>query len=363
MAAEEALYLTWLGYEIGELQRHYLAQYGAYPLRATFFDAADGFERLRGGLAADVVHPCAADVPAWREAGLLRPIEVGRLSQWPKLHPKLRSISSGQGKSDQYFIPWEWGEISIVYRPDLVRLGPSGESWTMLWDEQYRGRIALLDSPTDVWNIAALAADVSINAGHPVDGDKLLRLLNMIAGNAGMVSSDPDLLAGGLATGEIVAAVGWASLALGAAKRGVPIRFARPREGSLIWTCGFILGRTGRHLNKAYSLIDGMLRADVGALCLERFRYGHSNLDAFLQVSDAALAEAGLPRNPTTLLNAGCVATAPPLAMRSKLAVLWESVRLTKGRDVSSALCACAGPKALQAEAHRSRRVPGLPPT
>src|SRR5262245_33734164 len=114
-AAQEAGYLTWPGYDLPVLQAHYRAKYGADPAVSTFLNAADGFERLRGGLVSDVIHPCAEDVSTWREAGLLQPIDVGRLSHWSKLHPRLRNLASGP----TYFVPWEWGEISIAYRTDL----------------------------------------------------------------------------------------------------------------------------------------------------------------------------------------------------------------------------------------------------
>src|SRR5262249_40641616 len=131
-SAQEAGYLTWAGYELRELQTHYRAKYGTDPVVSTFLDSADGFERMRGGLACDVIHPCAEDVPAWHEAGLLQPIDVRRLRHWDKLHPRLRNLAPGP----LYFVPWEWGEISIAYRTDIVQL-PQGETWTLLWDERY----------------------------------------------------------------------------------------------------------------------------------------------------------------------------------------------------------------------------------
>ena len=38
-----------------------------------------------------------------------------------------------------YFVPFDWGNSSIIYRTDMVDI--SEESWGLLYDERYAGKV------------------------------------------------------------------------------------------------------------------------------------------------------------------------------------------------------------------------------
>jgi spermidine/putrescine transport system substrate-binding protein len=232
----------------------------------------------------------------------------------------------------------------------------------MLWDEHNRGRIALLDSAADAWCAAALAAGLRADTDQAGEQAKLLEFMARLADNAASVTSSAAALQRDLVSGKVVAAMAWADVAREAAKGGLPVHFARPREGSLIWVCGLVLARDAPHLDMAYDLIDGMLAPDIGALCIRSFRYGHSNLASFASLSDAALAAAALPRDPSPILETGLIRVEPPPAMRADVARLWSRLQATMGDADQDGPCACGGPKAVRGRALRAARIPGVPP-
>ena len=44
----------------------------------------------------------------------------------------------------QYFIPWDWGYASILYRTDKVDAADA-TGWELFWNEKYKGRISMWD--------------------------------------------------------------------------------------------------------------------------------------------------------------------------------------------------------------------------
>lgn len=326
-AEEQALYFTWGGYDIPELQPHYKAKYGALPQFATYGDDEEGLQKLRAGFVADVMHPCSADVPRWREAGVLQPIDVSRLSNWPDVHPRLQQLPVGMFEGKHYHVPWEWGVTSITYRTDQVQPEGGVESWGMLWDPKLKGKVAVIDSASDTWWCAAIYAGVPFDKIDDAALAKVRDLLQKLRGNVRLYTSDATTAQQALASGEVVAAVTWADSARELQKQGLPVKFAKPKEGTLAWTCGLALHKSAPHLDKAYDLIDGMLAPDVGAYCIETFGYGHSNVKSFAGIDEAVLTSAGLARDPEVVLGSSHFQPAIGNELTDRINQDWDRVK------------------------------------
>ena len=54
----------------------------------------------------------------------------------------------------QYQIPWDWGTSSVIYRPDKVE--PTEDSWSLLIDERYKGRVTFYDDGVEAVKVAGL---------------------------------------------------------------------------------------------------------------------------------------------------------------------------------------------------------------
>lgn len=118
-------------------------------------------------------------------------------------------------------------------------------------------------------------------------------------------TDDPATWEQALASGEIVAAMSWASSAKALQDQKVPVKFAAPKEGGLTWVCGLMLHKKAPKIDKAYDLIDSLLSVERGIQCITDEGYGHSNRKALEAVSDKILAARGLSRNPNDVLGAG----------------------------------------------------------
>ena len=326
-AGDEAIYFTWGGYDDPAMQPNYQKKYGALPEFATFGDAEEGLQKLRAGFVVDVMHPCSAEVPRWREAGVIQPIDTSRLSHWNELFPELKALPAASHEGKTYMAPWEWGLTSITYRTDLVELPNGEESWKILWDERNKGKIAVIDSAEDTWWVAAIYAGVPFDKVDDAAIAKVKDLLQKQRPLIRMYTSDNTVQEQALASGEVVAAMTWGDTANNLTQQGLPVKFAQPKEGTLTWVCGLVLHKDAPHLDKAYELIDGMLAPDVGNYCITAFGYGHSNPNSFDGVDQAQLAAVGISKGPVETLKSGHFYVPQPPDVITRISRDWEEVK------------------------------------
>jgi len=311
-AEGEAIYYTWSGYDIPEVWPSYLETHGNPPDTPVFGDSEEAFVKVRAGFLVDVLHPCSSDIPRWRSAGILQPIDTSRLSNWNDVIPALQNIKGTQTAEGQWFVPFEWGQTSVTYRTDLFDLQGQEESWGMLWDERYAGRLSIIDAAEDSWWCAAIYAGVDVHNLTDADMTKVLELLKQQQELLLFRQSDMTTVAQALASGEVVAAMTWNETPLTLSNEGVPVKFANVKEGALTWVCGVCLTSDAPHYDKAHDLIDAMIAPEVGQFIIQDYAYGHSSTRAFDLVSDEELAARGLSRNPMDVLNAGVFVEAQP---------------------------------------------------
>lgn len=94
-AEGEAIYYTWSGYDIPEVWPSYVEKHGNPPDTPIFGDIEESFMKVRAGFEVDLMHPCSNNIPRWKNAGILQPIDTSRLSNWNDVIPALQQVNRG----------------------------------------------------------------------------------------------------------------------------------------------------------------------------------------------------------------------------------------------------------------------------
>jgi spermidine/putrescine transport system substrate-binding protein len=302
-ADEQVTFFTWSGYDVPEFFPGYVAKHGASPNLPLFSDEEEGFQKLRAGFEVDVAHPCSGRIRRWRDAGVLQAIDTSRLSNWPDVVEVLKSINGADDDGKQWFVPIDWGNTSVLYRADLVDL--KEESWALLWDERYKGRLSMGEDITDTAIICGLLAGVA--DPYNMTDDDIAKVRDLLIKQKPLLRfywNDSTTLEQAMATGEVVAAPAWNSSIAALKAQGLDVKYMTPKEGRLTWCCGLILTSNAKEVDKAYDLMDAMLAPDAGEWLIN-YGYGHSNHKSFARVSEATLAERGLGKNAEEHLKTG----------------------------------------------------------
>ncbi|WP_425450293.1 ABC transporter substrate-binding protein [Virgifigura deserti] len=300
-AASDLTYFTWSGYEIPEFHKAYVEKYGAGPEASLFGDDEEGFQKIRAGFSPDITHPCFDKIDRFRAADLIQPIDVSRIPEWASLFPSLTSLPGVQSDGQVWFVPWDWGNTSILYRTDLVEI--KEESWSLLWDDRYSGRMATIDAIHDTPVVAAIVAGVDPFNLSDADLPKVRAALEKQRPLVRMYTTDMTSVEQALASGELVAAMTWNDSMVRLTQQGLPVKFMQPKEGILTWVCGYVLHKGTPNLDKAYDFINARLAPESGAYLINEYGYGNANRKAFELISEARLAELGLPKDPSIMLD------------------------------------------------------------
>lgn len=283
--------LSWSGYDIPEMAPDFFKAHGK-PAFTLMGSDEEGFQKVAAGFRPDLAHHTSFIVGKLRDAGLIQPIDVSRLTHWNDFFPELRSIEMTDGKV--WIAPCSWGNSSVIYRADLVK--PTEDSWGVLWDEQLKGKISARDAVEGLLITAGLYGE-AVDPWDMTDAE-LARAKELLLRQKPLVkfywSSQTDLEQS-LASGEVTAAYGWnASVAL-LRKQGIDMAMLRPKEGIVTWTDGLVLfkDRPGSE-DLAYEFINAYMTPEVGKFLIDSYGYGSGNEKAYALVKPERLKELGI---------------------------------------------------------------------
>jgi spermidine/putrescine transport system substrate-binding protein len=328
-SSEHPMVFTWAGYDDDGFNVKYREKYGSAPNYSFFGDEEEALAKIRAGFTTDISMPCSYKIPLWHSLGILEPIDTSRLSNWDDIIPNLKNVEGTSFDGKPYWVCQDWAQTSIIYREDLVDINE--ESWGLMWDERYAGRLAMVDSLIDGVMVAAIYGDAkdpfNMTDTEVATTQDLLRKQQPLLAYYSNSQADVEQA---LASGELVAAVGWNSSYGNLSAEGVPVKWAQPKEGAMTWTCGLCLqtGVEESKLDRAYDFIDAMLSPEAGEYEITEWYYGHSNMKAFDRVSAEDLAARGFPSDPSKFeefLNAGIFQV--PIANEPVLQEIFDEVK------------------------------------
>src|SRR5258707_3645052 len=259
-AADTPTQFQWEEYVDPSFLAEYRQRFRETPKTAIFADEDEAFAKMRAGFKPDVMGPCYYEFPRWQEAQMLQPIDTTRLKNWNKISPVLRNlpgISAGPGKV--WFVPHYWGNTSLTIRTDLAPEYAKSQSWDILFDPKYKGRVSVMDGVDDTVPFIAHMAGINAYEMSEADWVKVQAKLRELVPHLRFVSSDDTALAQGLASGELVAAMSWRTTFASLHREHKPVAYLNPPGGIFTYVCGLVMHKDPSNEDKALALIDSSL--------------------------------------------------------------------------------------------------------
>ncbi len=295
-AAGEVHYHTWSGYDAEDLLRPYIDKYGGMPEVSHIATEEESFTKMKTGWAPDLIHPGNYNVRRFKDAGLLRPIDTSRLQNWDSIIESVRTDDSVVYDGEQYMIPSEYGNSSVIYRRDLVdEKYQSDPTWGILYDEEYSGRLSNYDTAAAVVQCAALV--LGYDNIYTLNDEQLAEVKALASRQRDMLRmywSDSTQLEQAIASGEVVAAYAWNASLVNLKSQGIDVAMMIPKERMFTWIAGFVMHKDVQNEDAAYDLIDAWTSAESGAWLMENYGYGSTNLAAYAAADSQKLVDLGI---------------------------------------------------------------------
>jgi spermidine/putrescine-binding protein len=282
---------------------------------------ADALAKIHAGLKPDLFRPYVGWVKYFATSGLVQPWDPKQIPNFKQLNPFM--VQAGQYKGKQYGIPDDWGFDAILYRSDKVH--PKARSWSLLFDERYKGRIAWYDDPVENLTIAGLYLGFK-NPWNQTDAQlkRSQKLLISKKHLVRMIWSSETEMDNAFASGDIWIALAWPNDWVQMRKKKLKVVYMHPKEKPIAWVGMFMLlkGTPRPHLAHAY--VNAWSSKRSAKWLEDNYGYGHANKLARPSSSDLLRALQLTNPRAVTLPNAYLDRDVPRRALYAKY---WEEVK------------------------------------
>ena len=273
-------YFTWSDYVGPEIIREFEQREQARVVIDTFSSNEELLAKLQSGATGyDVAVPSDFMVAIMIQQGLLSELDRDALPNASLVEPHLQALPFDPER--RYSVPYLWGTVGIGYDSAVIPTVP--DSWSILWDPRFKGRISMLNDQREVFGAVLRSMGQSMNNtdGRVIEAAKeqLLRQKPLVK----IYTSDHyDQL---LASGEVVLAHGWGGPVARAMVERPSIRYVVPKEGATLWADCLVVLRTAPQKKLAMRFIDFLMEPEIAARTSERLRFASASRGAREHVS------------------------------------------------------------------------------
>lgn len=257
-AAEEITVLNWQGYGTDEAWALELfAKASGITVKHDYYNSEpEMVTKLQTNPGAyDVVVVNSARIPQVVDAGLLMPTDFAKIPNAKDLAPALKDNKNLAVDGTTYGCAWVWGMNALGIRENLE---PRPDSFAVLADPAYAGRVALFDDAVTEIGIAALLTGQDINA--PTDMDAIRKVLESWKPNVKLLWSSEDQWNKAFAAGEFDVSVYWSGAAVRSRRNfKLPVEFIVPKEGAVGWLDGLCVPASSTKADAAFTFINNMI--------------------------------------------------------------------------------------------------------
>jgi putative spermidine/putrescine transport system substrate-binding protein/spermidine/putrescine transport system substrate-binding protein len=262
-------------------------------ITASYMGSSDELvAKLRGGSASnyDVISPSSDVAASIVKANLAAPLDLSRMPSYMQLSAKLRDSSLVRSNGQVFGVPFMWGPNPLLY--DTTAFSKPPDSWTILWDPKYRGKVALWDELSSIY----LAAQI-LGYDKP-DPSQLYNLSDdqLEAVKKKLLELKPNVRkfwsTGGELTNlfqnhEIVLAMGWPLNTAQLRKVNFPIGETIPKENTTGWIDHMMITSASKQKDLAAEFLAYMIDAKTQKLVSDVTHYTPANPGAAGYLSDA----------------------------------------------------------------------------
>ena len=205
---------------------------------------------------------------------LLYPINKDNIPNLQNIDPRFMDLSFDADNT--YSVPYFWGTVGILYNTTMV--SEPVDSWHILWDEQYSGKIIMYDSVRDTIGVTLKMLGYEINTRNEAEvaqaRDALIEQKPLVRA---YLTDDFKME---MINGSAAMAVCYSGDALYCIGENPDLAYVVPKEGSNLWFDNVIIPKTSQHTAEAEQFINFLCDAEVAAQNSEYIAYSTPNAAA-----------------------------------------------------------------------------------
>jgi spermidine/putrescine-binding protein len=215
-----------------------------------------------GGKTYDMVTASGDLTRRLYDAGLLQPIDLGKVPNYKHLFPFLQKPTYNTFGGKAYGVSIAWGPDLLIYDKSVVKEEP--KSWMILYDEKYKNKVSLND-------YAIIIADLALwEGGHKniyvlskEDLTKIKSKLMALRPQVRKFWTSQGELSQLFLNKEIALGWGWPVTVVQLKKAGFPVGYTIPKEGTTGWSDSWMIIKGSPNVDLAYDWMNYMLEGEA----------------------------------------------------------------------------------------------------
>jgi spermidine/putrescine transport system substrate-binding protein len=212
-----------------------------------------------GATGYDIVVPTGYMVEIMIKQGILAPIDPSNVPNLKGVSKTLQNPPYDPGR--KYSVPWQWGTTGFAYNSKKV--AGKVDSWNLLWDPRYSGKITILDDMRSAISVALKKLGYSLNSTSEKElMEAKKQLLEQKPLLKAYISAPVKSL---LISGEVWLSQLWVGDTLMAKDENEDIQYCIPKEGCEIWDDNLAIPKSAPHKYTAEVWMNYCLRPEVSA--------------------------------------------------------------------------------------------------
>jgi spermidine/putrescine-binding protein len=274
--------LVWEGYADPSFV-HQFEESHHCKVSAAYMGSSDELvAKLRGGSASnyDVISPSSDVATMIATSGLAAPLDVTKFPAYQQLSPRLRAMPLVRVNNNTYGVPFTWGPNPMLYDTTVFTTPP--ESWAVLWDPKYKGKISVWDELSTLYMAAQLLGYDKPDPSHlyNLSDDELAKVkekLLQLKPNIRKIWTTGGELTNLFENHEIVAAMGWPLMTNQLRVAHFPAGETIPRENTTGWIDHLMITAASEHRELAEQFLEYMIEAKTQKMVADVTGYDPAN--------------------------------------------------------------------------------------
>lgn len=273
VAAGELRILTWASYVSPKVLERFETETGTRVSVDTVISYTDLLAPLETGVSGyDIAFPADFQVATLAARGLLEKVQVDRLPNFWNVEDVWRARALDP--RNEYTVPHVWGTTAFV--ADTAVIKGDIDTLALVFDPppEVNDRLLLLDSGHDMVQMTLVWLKLPRCSLKPEHLARVEAVLLPMLRRYPLAAADG--YAETVASGRYAIALAWNGDALKAREARPSLRYAYPREGSLVWTDVMAVPKGAPHRAEALKFLAFMMRPEIAAM--ESNYNGYANM-------------------------------------------------------------------------------------
>ena len=247
---------------------------------STYSSNEDMYAKLSGGAVSyDVIVPSDYMIERLIDEDMLAPLNYENIPEIVNIAPEFYGPDALYDYYDEgnvYSVPYFYGMIGIIYNTTMVAEDdPDLGSWSLMWDEDYKGNILQFNNSRDAFGTAQYYLGLDVNSDDEAEWrqalEKLKEQKDIVQGYV------MDEIFNKMENGSAAIAAYYAGDYLAMYENNPDLEFFYPEEGTNLYVDAMCIPKTSRNKTIAERYINFMLTEEPAIANAEYTYYASPN--------------------------------------------------------------------------------------